>query len=85
MSTSPFHAKLDVRLESPPQIPDRTAWENKVEAAKMTFDKTLDGHYHGKSGYRKVACLLITWEDDDMNCKETEVIQTILIVLSDFD
>lgn len=81
MSTSPLHAKFDVHLESPPQISNRTAWEKQAEDAKFTFDKTIDGHYHGKSGYRKVACLLITWKDDDMKCKESEVSQTSLPTL----
>lgn len=77
MSTSP-HAKFDMHLESPPQSSNRTAWEKRAEDAKITFHKTVDGHYHGKSGYKKVACLLITWRDDDMKCKETEVFLTNL-------
>ena len=42
--------------------------------AKLVFNKTIDGHYrHGKTGYRQVGALFLTWEDDDMQCKETEV------------
>lgn len=67
-----------MHLESPPQSSNRTAWEKRAEDAKITFHKTVDGHYHGKSGYKKVACLLITWRDDDMKCKETEVFLTNL-------
>lgn len=75
MSTSHPQARLDVHLESPPQ---RTSWEEKAEDAKLTFHKVVDGHYHGKSGYKKVACLLLTWKDDDMKCRETEVSHTVL-------
>lgn len=73
MAASQPHAKFAMQLESPPQSSNRTAWEKQAEDAKITFDKIVDGHYHGKSGYKKVACLLITWKDDDMKCKETEV------------
>lgn len=78
MSASQPHTP-DVHLDSapsPPQSSNRTAWEKQAEDAKLIFHKTLDGHYHGKSGYEKVACLLLTWKDDDMKCKETEVSHT---------
>lgn len=80
MSTSPPHAKLDLHIESPPQGFFPATWEKKAEDAKGTFNKVLDGHYHGKSGYKRVACLLITWEADDMKCRETEVSHTVLII-----
>ncbi len=79
MSTSHPPAKFDLHLESPPQGFNQESWEKQVEDAKVTFDKVLDGHYHGKSGYKKVACLLLTWKDDDMKCRETEVSHTVLI------
>lgn len=48
--------------------------EQEYEEARVTFDKTISGHYrHGKTGYGRVGVLFLTWEDDDMNCKETEV------------
>lgn len=78
MLTSHRHAKLDLHLESPPQVSNRKPWKEQAEDAKVIFDKVLNGHYHGKSGYKKVACLLLTWEDDDMRCKETEASQTAL-------
>lgn len=78
MSTSDPHAKFDLHLESPPQDFIQESWKKQAEDAKITFDKVLDGHYHGTSGYKKVACLLLTWEDDDMKCKETEVSYTVL-------
>lgn len=44
------------------------------EEAKITFNKTLKGHYrHGKTGYNRVGALFLTWKDDDMQCKATEV------------
>lgn len=78
MSASPPHAKFDLHLESPPQGFIQDTWGKQVEDAKITFDKVLAGHYHGKSGYKKVACLLLTWQDDDMECRETEVSHTVL-------
>lgn len=78
MAISHPHAKLDLHLESPPQVFIAEPWEKQVEDAKITFDKVLDGHYHGTSVYKKVACLLLTWKDDDMKCRETEVSHTVL-------
>lgn len=73
--TNLLHATLDLHLEAPPQV----QWENQTKEARITFDKTLKGHYHGKSGYKRVGCLLLTWEDDDMQCKQTEVGEKIII------
>lgn len=48
--------------------------DEEREEARLIFNKTLDGHYrHGKTGYRKVGALFITWEDDDLGCKQREV------------
>ena len=48
--------------------------ELQKEEARITFNKTLNGHYrHGKPGYERVGALFLTWEDDDMQCKATEV------------
>lgn len=81
MPTLHPHAKLDVHLESPPQRFNQESWKKQAEDAKITFDKVLEGHYHGKSGYTKVACLLLTWKDDDMKCRETEASHTALTTL----
>ena len=49
--------------------------EQDEEQAHLTFRKTLDGHYrHGKPGYERVGALFLTWQDDDMQCKTTEVV-----------
>lgn len=77
MATPHPHAEFRLHLESP-QVFNSEPWEKQAEDAKITFDKVLDGHYHGTSGYKKVACLLLTWKDDDMNCRETEVSHTVL-------
>lgn len=48
--------------------------EVQYDEARVIFNKTIDGHYrHSKAGYRKVGALFLTWKDDDMLCKETEV------------
>ncbi len=42
--------------------------------ARITFDKTIRGHYRdGKAGYAHVGVLLLTWEADDLQCN-TEVV-----------
>lgn len=56
--------------------PSKNHMERKAqyERARVTFDKTIRGHYRdGKTGYKNVGVLFITWEEDDMHCKETEV------------
>lgn len=48
--------------------------EEQKEQARIIFDKTLQGHYcRGKTGYQRVGALFITFQGDDMQCKETEV------------
>ena len=52
----------------------KSASEIQRDKAKIVFNKTIDGRYrHGKTGYRQVGALFLTWKDDDMQCKETEV------------
>ena len=42
--------------------------------ARITFDKTIRGHYRdGKAGYAHVGVLFLTWEADDLHCNATEV------------
>lgn len=42
--------------------------------AQITFEKTVGGHYrHGKTGYKQVGVLFLTWAADDLQCKKTEV------------
>lgn len=49
--------------------------DEEREEARLIFNKTLEGQYrHGKTGYRRVGALFITWEEDDMGCKQREVI-----------
>lgn len=65
--------QLGFHAEAPPR-PVKSDWEKQNEQAQLSFHKTIDGHYrHGKTGYARVACLFLTWEEDDMQCKETEV------------
>ena len=78
MSESTPIATVDLRRESPSQTRQyqnpATASEKQNEEARVTFDKTIGGHYrHGKTGYRRVGVLFLTWLDDDMHCKSTEV------------
>ncbi|KAH8696833.1 hypothetical protein GQ44DRAFT_718969 [Phaeosphaeriaceae sp. PMI808] len=44
------------------------------EIAQIEFNKTIAGCYRdGDAEYDSVGVLLLTWKDDDMNCKEKEV------------
>ena len=52
----------------------KSASEIQRDEARVIFDKTIDGQYrHGKTGYRQVGALFLTWVADDMQCKTTEV------------
>lgn len=72
------NASADSSNESPPPPShhhrSKSATEIQRAAARLTFNKTIEGRYrHGKTGYRQVGALFLTWKDDDMQCKETEV------------
>ena len=68
-------ASVDLHFETPPHPKSpRLQLEEQSKKARITFDKTIDGHYrHGKTGYKRVGALFLTWEKDDLQCKETEV------------
>lgn len=72
------NSSADSPNESPPSSSyhsrSKPASETQRDEAKIVFNKTIEGHYrHGKTGYRQVGALFLTWRDDDMQCKETEV------------
>lgn len=82
MTASDQRATLDLHLETPaaPRATPKTQWEKQNEQARITFHRTIDGHYrHGSTGYETVACLFLTWKDDDLQCKETEVSHSIYL------
>lgn len=67
-----------LHLQTPPHTApprtDKATSEEAYEELEITFNKTLEGHYrHGKTGYKRVGVLFLSWEEDDMQCKETEV------------
>lgn len=44
------------------------------DIAQIEFNKSIAGCYRdGNAEYDAVGVLLLTWRDDDMNCKEKEV------------
>ncbi|KAL8804776.1 MAG: hypothetical protein Q9182_002368 [Xanthomendoza sp. 2 TL-2023] len=65
-----------LHLQTPPAphtAPPRID-EEAYEELEITLNETIKGHYrHGKTGYRRVGVLFLSWEEDDMQCKETEV------------
>ena len=72
------HSFTDSLNESPPPSlshhRSKSASEEQREKAKIVFDKTIEGQYrHGKTGYRQVGALFLTWKDDDLQCRATEV------------
>ncbi len=67
-------ATFDLHLETPPHPAPPPTDEEPYEELEITFNKTLEGHYrHGKTGYKRVGVLFLSWEEDDMQCKATEV------------
>lgn len=53
---------------------NKTYTQSQHDDPKVIFNKTIGGHYrHGTTGYRNVGALFLTWADDDMHCKESEV------------
>lgn len=72
------NSSVDSPNDSPPPFlshhRSKSASEKQRDDARIIFNKTIEGHYrHGKTGYRQVGALFLTWKDDDMQCKETEV------------
>lgn len=69
-------APIDSPLEPPAPVVStkEDSGDDLYDLAKVTFDKTLQGHYrHSTTGYSRVGVLFLTWEEDDLQCKETEV------------
>jgi hypothetical protein len=43
--------------------------------AQLDFNKSIAGCYRdGNAEYEAVGVLLLTWQEDDMNCKDAEVL-----------
>ncbi|KAI4102491.1 MAG: hypothetical protein LQ339_004645 [Xanthoria mediterranea] len=74
MSGASSKTTFDLHVETPPhRAPPRPEGESYEELA-ITFNKTIEGHYrHGTTGYKRVGVLFLSWEQDDMQCKETEI------------
>lgn len=68
-------ATFDLHVETPPHRSHTPREETEsYEELEITFNKTIQGHYrHGATGYKRVGALFVTWEADDLQCKETEV------------
>jgi hypothetical protein len=70
-------ASLDIHIEAPPDKywhKRRTHYDVDTERSRVRLSKSIPGRYHdGHADYDEVGVLLITWQDDDMYCKEKEV------------
>ena len=75
ISTEPsIQAPNGIHLPPSPQTQPKSPSQAQAEQARIIFDKTLAGHYRdGRTGYRNVGALFLTWADDDLQCKNTEV------------
>ena len=72
--TPPSEATVHLGASIPSQPIPKSEDEEQKDQAQIIFNKTLKGHYcRGKTGYQRVGALFITWQGDDMQCKETEV------------
>lgn len=46
------------------------------DEARLIFNKTIEQNYrHGRTGYLRVGVLFLTWEADQMQCRDTEASQ----------
>lgn len=51
-----------------------TRLDHKRETSRIIFNKTISGRYQeGDAGFEEVGVLLITWRDDDLFCRDSEV------------
>ena len=48
--------------------------DKRYAMAQEIFTRVVGANNRrGKTGYKRVNALFLTWQDDDMHCKETEV------------
>ena len=76
MFSTPLKASVD--FQSPPTPPKtpKSVRDDVYEEARLTFDKTIAGHYrHSATGYKRVGALFLTWKKDDLHCKQIEVLE----------
>ncbi|KAK5126708.1 hypothetical protein LTR85_009642 [Meristemomyces frigidus] len=51
-----------------------TKLDHQRETSRIIFNKTISGRYReGEAGFEAVGVLLITWKDDDLFCRQSEV------------
>ena len=78
---TPASSQVDVPFSPPPPMYRRdfvgSDEQEQDDEARVIFNKTIgENHRRGKSGYLRVGVLFLTWEDDDLYCKSTEVISS---------
>lgn len=61
-----------ITLPTPQLFKDQSR-EASAEVFREIFDRVIGANYRHGKGYSRVRALLLTWQDDDMHCKETEV------------
>ena len=63
------HESIKTKAETP-----NPSTKTESDNARIFFNQTLDGYnWRGRQGYRQVGALFLTWEDDNLQCKNTEV------------
>lgn len=51
-----------------------TRLDHQPEESRVIFNKTVSGRYReGEAGFEAVGVLLITWQDDDLFCRASEI------------
>ena len=70
--SDPLHSVIQPQPLQNPM--GKSADDEQYEEERLVFNKTIGGHFrNGKMGYRRVGALCLTWKDDDLQCKSTEV------------
>lgn len=73
------NSHVDLPFPPPPLVYRRelvsSDKQEQNDETRVVFNKTIGENYrHGRTGYLRVGVLFLTWEDDDLKCKSSEVI-----------
>lgn len=61
-------------LQNPYLLTPKPSTKTETDDALIVFNQILDGYNRrGRQGYRQVGALFLTWEDDHLQCRNTEV------------
>lgn len=83
------NSHVDLPFPPPPLVYRRKFWSSDKQEqdaeTKVVFNKTIGENYrNGRTGYLQVGVLFLTWEDDDLKCKSSEVDKLRSLLEDDF-